>query len=1153
MNITKQQEVWKQKVDLFRKRFGAREDVFGVKNTYFKTVTDKDTGEKKREEVSVFSPQCENFGNQNLCQISMGTGSCTGCPNKKYQKLTDEWIWKHISGQKDLILYLVRKDGIKFGACDFDYGSHFEDAKTVRDCSLRLGLPCYIARSSKKGYHLYWFFSEPVPAHLFTSLITHIYEEVGFLERYRENASVPLPEVFPKQTVFEESKIGNGIKIPMIEPRMRDGFNCWVDDNAEPYAFDKQWEYFQNCKEVTPDQLNSAIANHNVRIIEAPVGRSSSSARSRLESNGEKKTRTTPRGDFWKVVLACPSLKQFWEKDEDGIYKFDKTANENGVPHMARVASLSIAVATENGVEVVRERWPGDRTEKEIRYAQETEQRPWTCKAMQDHGICKIGVHPKKHDHCLKKMPPAEMQNGVWVSNPNQLPESEWAEPSPYRFASGYMTYDQISDELNRLFAHKSDANISPPLNLAEEFYALLKAAKKLSPEEQKQVQDLITTHKYVPAKELKTLDKRILQEVRTEEHQEKCAQTPHLTFGNNTFFLQDGRYVLSTVDTKGVRHEKDLTNFYIEVKEEIVVYGGIDESEERSEQRVEGRYFKCTIYVDNKKRTFVIRSSEWFRSSESFFGALVEQAGGDLLYNRSDCDHIRNCINHFSKDTKVLRRRVKDFGHYKIKGEHTFITPSVIVTKDQIRPNVNEFDIEFGDDITRMLDFKIIDDEQFKDLALHIINDYFNCNSIVATMTTFAHAMAAAVMSHLPLNKSPVLWLSGTYSSGKSFVAEMAQNFYGHFGSLIGMNTTGKGKLLMAHNFRNALLAIDDFKGALSDHNAREMIQLIHAAYDRSGRQASKQDGTLRKDSSRIRGLIATTGEDFPVQEASAISRMLLVEIGSDCKKIDHGERVKERRHDYCGFTPHFVQFVYNMDEDEVRRIYKEYFNLFETNSKRQKSTENSHRISENLAFNMTSFRLAMEMLVVKGVIPVQRKEEFCAMHVKNLEIIRTKITTNVTTQKGANLFLEELQNLLQDPSRYHIINWPAFDPSEHRNSKPLGFWRKQEPDVVYIFASTAHGEVNVAVKKMGNYLQTKQHIARQLMEDAHIPPGMWDPKNTTYCKHITTPMDSRVYCWAIKLSSLGMARPADSKSTGTIIPRVSRETAVSTAMLTE
>jgi hypothetical protein len=1137
--MSTQQEIWKKKVDLFRKRFGAREDVFGTRNVYYKDVTNKETGEITREESFIYSPQCENYGNRTLCQITRNIGKCTGCPNKKYQRLTDEWIWKHISGQKDLLLYMVTADGIKFGACDFDYGSHFEDAKLVRDKSISMGLPCYIARSSKKGYHLYWFFSTPVPAHNFTSLISHIYEQVGFLARYRENPALSLPETFPKQTFFEENKIGNGIKPPMIEPKMRDGFNCWVDDDASPISHDKQWEFLLNCQEITPDELAQALIQHSIDIIESPVGRSGSQ-RQRKESSGATPRETaTPKGDFWNIVNRCPALKVFWDKDSDGAWKFDKTANEHGVPHMARVASLSLAVNTVNGADVIRERWSGARTEKEIRYAEDSGQHPWTCQAMQDHGLCKVGIHPKRKTHCLDRIPPAEKINGKWVTNPNQLPESEWPNPSPSRFSSGFIPYDQLIEQYDALFAYRKIATgknakgedvyeSKPPEKLEESLHLLHKSSKLLKPDDQKRVQDHLIANKYISNKDMKALEKRVQKEIKNEEAEERRQQVTNFTFGNNTFFMDNNRYVMQYLDTKGIPHETELTNFTVEVKEEIVTLASIDETESRNEQTVEFREFKGVINIGNEHKSFRVPANDWIRSSESFFSLLVNKAGGDLLYNKSNYDHIRNCINFFSRENKIIRKRVRDFGHYLIKGEHTYITPSVVVTRDEIRPNVNEFDLEFHDASTKPLDFKIIDDAQFKDLALHIITDYFECNSMTATMTTFAHSMAAAAMSHIPLNKSPVLWLNGSFSSGKSFIAEMAQCFYGNFDSLTGMNSTGKGKLLVAHNFRNSLLVIDDFKSALSDHNAREMIQFIHSAYDRSGRAVSKRDGTLREDATRIRGMIATTGEEYPAHEASAISRMLLVDISSNSKRIDHGEKVKDRKHDYCGFTPHFIQFIYNMGKDEVKHMYNHYFNLFEDQNKKAKFSDSGHRISENLAFNMTAFRLAMDLLVSKGVIPIQRRDEFCRKHVTNLEIIRTHITTSVTAQKGANLFLDELKAILQDPSKYHITNWHTFDPNEHKNSKPLGFYREStNPDVVFIYPSIALGEVGQSIRKSGSYLQTKHHIARQLVEDGHIEAGMWDVKNASYSKQVTTPTGSRTYCWAIKLDSIGFSRP--------------------------
>ena len=1131
------QDVWKQKVDLFRKRFGSREDMFGVKSTYLKRVQEDD-GSWHTEEVSLFSPQCKNFGNQSICQISAGTASgCGGCSNRNYQELTDEWVWKHISGQKDLILYLLRHDGIKFGACDFDYGSHFEDAKIVRDFSVKLGLPCYIARSSRKGYHLYWFFKEPVPAHLFTSLVSHIFGEVGFQQRYLANMSVPMPEVFPKQTTFVIEKQGNGIKIPMIEPRMKEGFNCWVTDDSTPIPPEEQWEYFGNMNEVVLETLQKVIEENKVFVSEAPVSASRRSAREGDKGPVEYKPSSPPSGDFLKVVSMCPAMKQFWEQDENGMYKFDKVANNHGVPHMARVASLSFARATTNGYEAIRGRWKSTKTEEAIKYADSSTQHPWTCKAMQDHGLCRVGMHPTKGDHCLKRIPPGEKINGTYVPNPNKLPESEWPDPSPTRYANGFKPYEQIEAELKDLFSFKRDKDNKeikdavPPEKFEERFHDLLKSCSRLSPEEYRNIQAVIKSNKFIPVSELKTLEKRAKQEVKAEEHKEKCAATPHFKFGENDFFLNNGKYEISYLDGKGIPHTRELTNFVVEIQEEIVTLPSIDEDEGQAwvrDKDVKSRDFRGIIRVLGEQKTsgFTVAATDWVRSGEGFFSLLINKAGGNLLYNKSDYDHIRNCINFFSRENKKVRLRVKDFGHYNIKGVDTYVTPSVIVTKDQIRPNNGEFDMEFVDENTRDLDFKIIDDRAFKDLALHIITDYFGCNSLIATMTTLAHSLSAAILPQLPLNKSPVLWLDGSFSSGKSFIAEMAQCFYGNFKNLTGgIGSTGKGRLSVAHHFRHAFLTIDDFKSAMSEHNAKEMITFVHTAYDRSGRAALNRDGTLRQESTKIRGLIATTGEDYPIQEASAISRLILVSVGHNQKKIDNGNRVKERKRDYCGFTPHFIQFVYGMDKGEIKKLYTEYYDYFETQSRKATATDSGHRISENLSLNMTTFRLVMELLFSKGVIPAQQKDDFCAKQIRNLEITRANITSCVHSQKGANLFLDELSSLLQDPSKYHITNWPNFDPTRNGNSKPLGFYRSAlDPGVVFINPSMAHAEVNTAAHKSGFYLQNKQHIGRQLVEDGHIQPGMYDLSSPMFTKQVRTPTGGKVGMWVIKADSLGL-----------------------------
>lgn len=1118
-----QQEGWKQKVDLFRKRFGCREDVFTVKYTFQKTEYDADDTARENprlEEVSTFSPQCMNYGDQKVCLIAQNKGGCTTCDHKKYQHLDDAWIWKHISGEKDLVLHLLTEEGIKFGACDFDYGSHFEDAKLVRNVSLSWGLPCYIARSSKKGYHLYWFFSKPVLAHLFTSLTHHIYDQVGFFQRYQENPALPPPEVFPKQVHFDPKKPGNGIRVPMTEPKMRTGFNCWVDDEAKPLPFPQQWDYFSNCQEVTPEQLEKVLTDRNLEIFNAPVNRSRRGSQLPRES-GDSAPAIKPKGDFWRIVASCPALRQFWEKDKDGTYLFEKTASENGVPHNARVASLAFAVSTENGIDIIKDRWRGPRTEKEIEYALKSKQHPWTCKAMQDNGLCRIGIHPVKTDHCIKKIPPGEIRNGQYRINPDNLPESEWKDPSPVRFATGFMTCDQIVSGIDLLFADKEN----PPTDLDAKLRDFLTAAKKLDAADNKRVHDHISANKLMTKKDMEKLDKQVIRAIKEEAYEEEKEDVPHFSFGGQDFFIRNGGYVRGWIDAKGMPQMKQMTNFTVDIKEEITLIKSQDLDSHDDNRNVESRSIKAVINFKGERYPFKAAANDWIREANGFFALMVNRAGTSLMFETGDFNSVRNCIGGFSEKTKIIRKKVVDFGHYKIKGEHAYITPSVIVTKDYIRPNA-EFELEFESDACKGLDFKIIDESQFKDLAHHILNDYFECNSSITTMALFGHAMSAAVASHIPLTKSPVLWVGGSHGNGKSFISEVAQYFYGNFHSLTGMKTSAVAKLMIANTFRDALFVMDDFKKSLNEYNAKQVMEFIQNAYDRSARTVATRNSSLKSDSQRVRGVVVINGEDYPTEEASVISRTIYVEAAKNRMNTEKGDSVKLRKADYCGFTPYLVQHVYNMTEEEVKRVYVEYLLHFEQKSAESGGKENNHRLSENLSFNMVGFRLAMDLLVDKGVIPKEKHAELCARHLKNLEICRENIISNTGSQRAAAVFLDALKDLLQDPARHHITNWGNYDPTEHRSSKPLGFWREKTPDVIYIYPNTAHGEVETHLNKQKSWSQSKHHIARQLREDGHIPSGMYDASSTSFTKNVKTPQGNRHYCWAIKLESLGFVK---------------------------
>jgi len=512
-------EKWKNKVDLFRKRFGARNDAFSV--MYLTTQRQKDGSIKERVNYSL---QCGNFGNQNVCLIAKKQGKCHDCNHKKYMELTDEWVWKHISGEKELVLFMLMEDGIKFGVCDFDYGAPFDDAKLVRDASLKMGLPCYISRSSNKGYHVYWFFTKPVLAHLFTSFIDHIYNQLGFLARFHENPEIALPEVFPKQVQFAGANVGNGIKPPMIESRFKEGFNCWVDDEAEPLPINQQWSYLENAQEISKDQLILTIKKYEIEVIEAPVSRGRRSSRRNNTTAGQAVSK--PSGDFSQIISGCAAIRASWEKDEKGNYKIPVPS------HMSRVAVLSWAMRTENGLESIRERWPSERAEKEIQYAVDSSQHPWTCKAMQEHGLCLIGKHPIKGDKCFNKKPPMIRENGKFIENPDNLPESEWPEPSPVRFAN--LNFEQLSKNLEELIANR-------PADIKERVRLIVKKASRLTIKDQRKIDGRIKETRLLSQKDVKTAKKEGKKEFAKEKLHQKKLINPTLEIGPRTIFIENG------------------------------------------------------------------------------------------------------------------------------------------------------------------------------------------------------------------------------------------------------------------------------------------------------------------------------------------------------------------------------------------------------------------------------------------------------------------------------------------------------------------------------------------------------------------------------------------------------------------------------------
>lgn len=1153
-----------QKIRLFRNRFVAREDVYSIHKVYEQKIKDPETGVDTLKTGKFLMPACVNYENKDLCLIAQKKGKCIDCSNKNYATLTDDVVAKHISGEQIITLFMLREEGIRFGAADFDRGNTFEDAKAVRDLSMSLGIPCYIARSTQKGYHVYWFFKEYVEAHKFTSFMRHLFDQLGFYARWNAEPEVGLPEVFPKQSRYGNTNLGNGIKIPMIEPNMIKGTNCWVDDGAIPIPADQQWGFFEKTILISKEEFEKVLETAKVDIIEAPVGRGKAEARRVIDrAVGDRDVNVSKiykKGSFANIIEGCPAMREYWARNpKTKKYLWDES-NKNGLFHNARLSSAILAQTTEDGMDFIKERWPGAKTEYHTSDIAKHGYLPTTCQWMQLNGVCNRTKHPRKDGVCMHKKPPVVNEDGVIKVNPDNLPEEHWPEPSPVRYATDRsLSPDDVVYRLSLIYSSKKKKKDEPQDEIAVKFdektghpvisyiytpenreLRINQLMDKVFSFEEVDIsrirEAVVKTYKWQSAAEWKAHEKkfkRVSAEKAEEEFKKNSEKMFRFGTAGEEFHLRDGRYWRIWHDAKDIRREEELTNFTVQIVEESVLLRLNEGDELASDTTIEDRSVKGYIDVDKQQIPFQVSITEWMGSGDAFFKMLMRHAGTGLMFKRPNFDNIRTCIGTFSKETKIINKQSKQIGHHRVKlangtSKNAYLMPSVMVTEDGIIVN-DEYGIEFADEVSRGLDFKIISDEEFRHLATHIVTDFFNCNNRKLTMTTFAHAMAAAIGPQINdavgYKKAPVLFLSGDFGQGKTFVAEVAQRFYGNFDASNGSGGSAKAKIAAAHNFRHAMMLIDDFKKALTDPSGKSISEFIQNAYDRRGRAALQRDGTMRKQSDRVRGLIVVTGEDYPDNEASSISRMILIDSKLQ-ENREHGQLVIDNQHDYCGFTPHLIHFVYNIKPSDIADIWNGYSERFLVPVREEHKANAVGRICENLTLNMTAFRLTMDLMVVKGAIPDTAAAKFCEEHFENLVTIRDKTLDIVSASKASNVFIEGLRELLQNPNKHFIYGLdPAMD-SDYKNAQIVGFWKETRPDIVYINPNIATSEVEKMYRNANRYLQSQQQICRQLETDGYISRSNCDSGRLT--KTISGgPTKSKIRCIPIFMDKLGLEIP--------------------------
>jgi superfamily II DNA or RNA helicase len=254
-----------EKVDLFRRLFAGRPDVFPVR------------WENRKTGRSGYSPACANEWVRGIC--GKPKVKCGECPHQKFILPDERVMEKHLRGgdgqSGDFVagVYpLLPGDTCWFLAADFDKASWAEDANALLETCRAKGVPAALERSrSGNGGHVWIFFAEPVSARLARQLGSVLITET--MERRPEIGFASYDRLFPNQDIMPLGGFGNLIALPLQNTTRKTGNSVFVDAAMRPY--EDQWAYLSSLPRMSAaavtDLVKAAELSGRVLGVRMPV------------------------------------------------------------------------------------------------------------------------------------------------------------------------------------------------------------------------------------------------------------------------------------------------------------------------------------------------------------------------------------------------------------------------------------------------------------------------------------------------------------------------------------------------------------------------------------------------------------------------------------------------------------------------------------------------------------------------------------------------------------------------------------------------------------------------------------------------------------------------------------------------------------------
>lgn len=165
---------------------------------------------------------------------------------------------------------LLNDEHCWFVAADFDKAEWLADVTALRQTCEELGLPLAVERSrSGNGAHAWWFFSEPIPAHLARDFASWLLTET--LERRPEVGLDSYDRLIPNQDTMPKGGFGNLIALPLQKRARANGNSVFVDADFAPLP--DPWAFLSGLRRLSRTEVErrTEAARRDRRLVAAEI------------------------------------------------------------------------------------------------------------------------------------------------------------------------------------------------------------------------------------------------------------------------------------------------------------------------------------------------------------------------------------------------------------------------------------------------------------------------------------------------------------------------------------------------------------------------------------------------------------------------------------------------------------------------------------------------------------------------------------------------------------------------------------------------------------------------------------------------------------------------------------------------------------------